>query len=68
MKFEIKCKHCGRFLAHATKSTVIELKCSNSRCKKLDTYRITFMSDLVANGHHSVLTDKIEVEPNKQSS
>jgi phage FluMu protein Com len=51
MKFDIKCKHCKRFLATTNKSTVIDLKCSNSSCKKLETYKITFMSDLILKGH-----------------
>lgn len=59
MKYEIKCKKCDRFLATTNKSTTIELKCSNSKCKALETYKITFMSDLILNGDkHS---DKLEV-------
>lgn len=47
MKIEVKCRHCGRFLANATKSTTMELKCANSKCKALDTYKIVFLSDLM---------------------
>lgn len=46
MKAEIKCKHCDRFLANATASASVEIKCSNSKCKKLDTYNIVFISEL----------------------
>lgn len=35
----------------ASESTNIELKCSNSACKKLDTYKITFMTDLLGEEH-----------------
>jgi len=71
MKYEVKCRHCKRFLANATTSSTMELKCSNSKCKKLDTYRIVFISEYHNHDHnrqHSVSTDKLEVEPNKQSS
>lgn len=51
IKFEVKCHHCGRFLANAVKSTTMELKCSNSKCKKLDTYKIVFISDHMKEEH-----------------
>lgn len=51
MKFDIKCKNCSRYLASTTKSMSAELKCSNSKCKSLETYNITFMSDMILNGH-----------------
>jgi phage FluMu protein Com len=51
VKAEVKCRHCSRFLANATQSAVMELKCSNSKCKKLDTYKVVFMSDMIKNGH-----------------
>lgn len=44
MEYKIKCK-CGRFLGSTTKSTEVTLKCSDSRCKSLETYDIVFMSD-----------------------
>lgn len=47
IKAEVKCRHCGRFLANAIKSATMELKCSNSSCKKLDTYKIVFLSDYI---------------------
>jgi phage portal protein BeeE/phage FluMu protein Com len=40
--FDIKCTHCDRFLGKATDSTTVTLKCSNSKCKKLETYAIVF--------------------------
>lgn len=45
MKFDIKCKHCKRYLASTEKSIEVELKCSNSKCKKLETYKIIMMTD-----------------------
>jgi phage FluMu protein Com len=51
MKFDIKCKHCSRYLGSTNKSVSLDIKCSNSKCKKLETYTITFMSDLILNGH-----------------
>ena len=45
MEYEIKCKHCNRFLAKATKSVEVELKCSNSKCKQMAKYKVVFMSD-----------------------
>lgn len=60
MNYDIKCKHCNRFLATTNKSTEITLKCSNSSCKKLDTYEITFMSDLILNGHSHAKDDSKE--------
>lgn len=48
MAHEIHCKHCGRFLALTEKSIEIQLKCSSSQCKKLDTYKVTMLSDLKA--------------------
>lgn len=50
IEFEIKCKHCKRFLATANKSTEVAIKCSNSKCKKLETYKIVFLSEHV-NAH-----------------
>lgn len=50
MTFEIKCKHCKRFLATTDKSTEVAIKCSNSKCKKLETYKIVFLSEHV-NAH-----------------
>lgn len=44
---EIKCKDCGRYLGSTSKSVSITLKCSNSSCKKLNNYSITFLSDLI---------------------
>lgn len=62
MKIDIKCRHCNRFLANATKSATMELKCSNSKCKKLDTYNVVFMSDL----YRSQSTYHIEHDANDQ--
>lgn len=45
MKFDIHCKHCKRYLASTEKSVELSLKCSNSKCKKLETYRIVFLTD-----------------------
>jgi phage FluMu protein Com len=47
MKFDIKCKDCKRFLGTTDKSAEVELKCSNSKCKALHTYKIVFLSDVV---------------------
>lgn len=46
MTVEIHCKHCDRFLGTTDKSTVVTLKCSNTKCKKMETYIFTFASDL----------------------
>lgn len=62
MPYEIKCKHCQRFLGTTDKSTTITIKCSNSKCKKLETYKIVFVSDLPKHSHHrqcSALTDTL---------
>lgn len=53
MKIEVKCKYCGRFLANATQTATMELKCSNSKCKKLDTYKIVFLSDYYEHHKHT---------------
>lgn len=52
MVFNVDCKHCGRFLATVDKSTEITLKCSNSSCKKLETYKITFATDMIGESHN----------------
>lgn len=49
---EIKCKHCGRFLGETKVSTVVTIKCSNSKCKKLEKYRIEFLSDHLKEKKH----------------
>lgn len=46
MTYDIHCKHCKRFLATTEKSVTITLKCSNSKCKKLETYKVVFLTDL----------------------
>jgi len=51
VKAEVKCRHCKRFLANATQSATMELKCSNSSCKKLDTYKVVFISDMYSHNH-----------------
>lgn len=60
--YDISCKHCGRFLGKAESSTTITLKCSNSSCKKLDTYKIVFLSDMMTNGHSHIQPDNKEKE------
>lgn len=52
MTYDIKCKHCGRFLGKTEVSTKVEIKCSNSACKKLETYDIVFLTDLIKEPHH----------------
>ena len=51
MTYDIKCKHCDRFLGSTNKSTTVILKCSNSKCKKLEVYHIVFMTDHILNPH-----------------
>jgi phage FluMu protein Com len=46
MTIEIKCKHCDRYLGETDKSIELSLKCSNTKCKKLEIYKIMFISDL----------------------
>lgn len=46
MTIEIKCKHCQRYLGETSNSVSLTLKCSNTKCKKLDVYRIVFASSL----------------------
>lgn len=43
---EIKCKYCGRFLGKATKSLEAQIKCSSSKCKKMNDVKIVFLSEL----------------------
>ena len=53
MVHEIKCLHCKRFLGKTKKSIeAIDLKCSGSQCKKLDTYRIVMLSDYMKTHTH----------------
>lgn len=40
--FNIKCAHCDRFLGTVEQNTTVSIKCSNSSCKKLETYTIVF--------------------------
>lgn len=47
MEFEIKCTDCSRFLATTEKSVELTIKCSNSKCKKLNEYKIVFATDLL---------------------
>lgn len=68
MIFEIKCRHCSRFLGTADKSTTVTIKCSNSKCKKLETYKIVFLSDYASHRHSLTSTDKLKVEHSEQSS
>lgn len=49
VEYEIKCKHCGRFLGLATKSTEAQIKCSNSKCKEMNDVKIVFLSELYEN-------------------
>ena len=46
IEHEIKCKHCGRFLGIVNKSMQAQIKCSNSKCKKMNDVKIVFMLDL----------------------
>ena len=52
MEVKIQCKHCGRFLGIATKSMNAQLKCSNSKCKKLETYKVVFLTDYIKGHDH----------------
>lgn len=52
MKYNIHCKSCNRFLATVEKSTEITIKCSNSSCKKLETYKILFATDMDKENHN----------------
>jgi phage FluMu protein Com len=53
VNYEIKCKHCGRFLGETSQSTTIKIKCSNSSCKKLETYKVVYLSEHLKNEHHN---------------
>lgn len=53
MTIEIHCKHCDRFLGTTDCSVSVTLKCSNTKCKKMETYNITFASDLGESHAHS---------------
>lgn len=44
--YDIKCKSCQRFLGATGESVTVSIKCSNSKCKALHTYKIVFLSDL----------------------
>ena len=48
VKADVRCKHCSRFITSLSKQFNDTLKCPNSSCKKMDTYKIVFMSDLFA--------------------
>jgi len=52
MIYEIKCKDCKRFLGSTDKSIEVTIKCSNSKCKKLNEYKIVFMSDHIKKEKH----------------
>lgn len=60
MTYDIKCRHCNRFLGNTNKSTVVSIKCSNSKCKKLETYKIVMISDYIKQheGWHNVRRTK----------
>lgn len=52
IEYEVKCRHCKRFLGLAKNSVTMDIKCSNSQCKKMDTYRIVMLSDYMKNHTH----------------
>jgi phage FluMu protein Com len=52
MEYEIKCLHCKRFLGKTKSSVTVDIKCSNSGCKKLETYRIVMLSDYMKTHTH----------------
>lgn len=52
MKYDIKCKDCKRFLGTTDKSTEVSIKCSNSKCKAMNTYKVVFASELNNKGGH----------------
>lgn len=46
---DLKCGHCSRFLGSMDCSGRVTIKCSNSKCKKLETYEVTFVEKEVEN-------------------
>lgn len=52
MEYEIKCLHCKRFLGKTKNSVTLDIKCSNSSCKKLEAYRIVMLSDYMKTHTH----------------
>lgn len=58
MEMEIKCKACKRFLGKVKQSTEVSIKCSNSKCKELNEYKIVFYSDMVKQHAHQPLYNK----------
>lgn len=58
----IECRHCGRFLGTTGTSVNLSLKCANSSCKKLDTYKIVFMSEYHSSSHAHTKADNKEKE------
>lgn len=48
-QLEINCRHCGRFIQTVENSGVFNVKCGDSKCRKLraglDRYKVVFMSD-----------------------
>ena len=52
ISYEIKCKFCNRFLGKATKSMEAEIKCSSSKCKKMNKQHIVFLSDYMKKHNH----------------
>lgn len=52
MIVNIKCKKCNRFLGTTDKSIVVNIKCSNSKCKELNQFNITMLTDLMKGEKH----------------
>ena len=56
MSYELNCRFCHRFIQIVENSGTVQVKCGDSRCRKLraglDKYKIVFMSDYVKNHTH----------------
>lgn len=57
---DLRCKHCSRFITPISKPFNDFQKCPNSQCKKIDTYKVDFVSNLTGVKPHTVKDDTEE--------